>query len=66
MMSQESNNSTGLIDFFKAHPILVGSLLVVLCSGVGYWSEYKLMQNFGINIVVFAEADDFLLVSCQA
>ncbi len=62
----ENNNEVklgGIISFFREHPILVFSLTILLCSSVGYWSEYRLMQSFGINIVVFAEADDFLLAA---
>jgi len=54
------------LSFFKEHPLIILSLSILLCSGVGYWREYILMQEFGINIVVFAEADDFLLAAFKS
>lgn len=37
----------------------------LLCSAVGYWTEYSLLKHFGLNIVVFAEADDFFLAGLK-
>ena len=63
MSNNEETHLVGIIAFFKEHPVLIVSLSMILCTGVGYWSEYELMQAFGINIVAFAEADDFLLAA---
>ncbi|WP_194866762.1 SH3 domain-containing protein [Pseudoalteromonas sp. PPB1] len=63
MESSKEIQIGGIVSFFREHPVLIVSLSILLCSCVGYWSEYRLMQSFGINIVVFAEADDFLLAA---
>ncbi len=38
----------------------------MLCSAVGYWSEYTLLKEFGLNIVVFAEANDFFMAGLKS
>ncbi|WP_335993192.1 hypothetical protein [Pseudoalteromonas sp. CH_XMU1449-3] len=58
----EENN---ILTFFKEHPILVLTFSALLCSAVGYWTEYSLLREFGLNIVVFAEADDFFLAGLK-
>lgn len=59
----EENN---ILSFFKQHPILVLTFSALLCSAVGYWSEYSLLREFGLNIVVFAEIDDFFLAGLKS
>jgi len=60
-MPNKQNDNNGLLTFLQSHPIMIFTLSALILSGLGYWSEYSLMQKFGLNIVVFAALDDFLL-----
>lgn len=63
MGSKNDIKAEGLLGFLREHPFIVISISIFLCTCVGYWSEYLLMQNFGIDIAVYAEVDDFLLAA---
>ena len=65
-MGSDVGNEQTALSFFREHPILILTFSVLLCSAVGYWSEYSLLKHFGLNIVVFAEADDFFLAGLKS
>ncbi|MBW1821586.1 MAG: hypothetical protein JRI92_07440 [Deltaproteobacteria bacterium] len=65
-MATEVVDDQTALSFFREHPILILTFSALLCSAVGYWSEYSLLKEFGLNIVVFAEADDFFLAGLKS
>jgi hypothetical protein len=64
-MASAALEENSILQFFKSHPVLVLTFSAILCSAVGYWSEYSLLKQFGLNVVVFAEADDFFLAGLK-
>lgn len=50
----------------KEHFAIYLSLVIFFSSAVGYFYEYLLLNKFGINIIAFAEIQDFLLSSLKA
>lgn len=52
-----------MLSYFLEHPVFVLSLATLMCSAVGYWGEYLLLSTFGINVVFYAEINDFLLAA---
>lgn len=65
MTDSNTNDKATILGLFKTHPILILTFTTLLCSAVGYWSEYALLREFDINVVIFAEADDFLLAGLK-
>ena len=50
-----------LLSYLKEHPLLVLTLSAISCSAIGFFLEYSLLSNFGLNIGTFASVDYFLL-----
>ncbi|GAM69565.1 hypothetical protein JCM19236_5030 [Vibrio sp. JCM 19236] len=65
-MVQDLPDEKTVFSFFREHPILIITFSAFLCSAVGYWSEYSLLKEFGLNIVIFAEIDDFFLAGLKS
>lgn len=51
------------IIFFRSHPALVGTLLYLQISTIGFIHNAVLFSKFGINVFEFAELNDFLLAA---
>jgi hypothetical protein len=49
----------------KEHYILIFSFSALVCSAIGFWSEHTLLKEFNLNIVLFAEIDDFFLAGLK-
>ena len=68
-MSQSDNNELGIFNFVKEHPFqsgaLVASSTIFLCSCIGFFREYLILKEFGINVVTFAELNDFLVAGLK-
>ena len=68
-MSQSESVKSPLIEFIKEHPFQCGavsaSLSVFLCSCIGFFREYLVLKEFGINVVSFAELNDFLVAGLK-
>jgi hypothetical protein len=54
-----------LLDYFADHPLVVISIAGLLCSGLGYFCEFVLLAEFGINAIPFADTGDFLLAGLK-
>lgn len=54
-----------LLDYFAEHPLVVISIAGLLCSGLGYFCEFVLLAEFGINAIPFADTGDFLLAGLK-
>jgi hypothetical protein len=54
-------NIENIIIYFKKQPLLVLTVSTLSCAGIGFWLEYSLLSNFGLNIGTFASIDYFLL-----
>lgn len=65
MTDSNTKGKATILGIFKTHPILILTFTTLLCSAVGYWSEYALLREFGINVVIFANAEDFLLAGLK-
>lgn len=61
----KENNNYSIWSSFKEHYILIVSFSALLCSIIGFWSEYRLLREFGLNIVIFSEIDDFFLAGLK-
>lgn len=64
-MKSEVIEGSSILSLFRQHPVLILTFSALLCSAVGYWVEYSLLKKFGLNIVVFAEVDDFFLAGLK-
>jgi len=49
--------------FLVANPSLLVPMLYILISGTGLLYQYLLFSRFGINVLDYAHAKDFLLVA---
>lgn len=49
----------------KEYAAIYMTLSFLICTAIGYYGEYKLLNEFGLNITVFAEIDDFFLASLK-
>ncbi len=51
------------------HPFQIGatvvSTIVLITTSIGFYSEYRLLDSFGINIATFSELDDFLIAGLK-
>jgi hypothetical protein len=54
-----------LLDYFAEHPLVVISIAGLLCSALGYFCEFVLLAEFGINAIPFADTGDFLLAGLK-
>ena len=58
-----------LFQFLKDHPFQSGALAasstIFLCSCIGFFREYLILKNFGINVVSYAELNDFLVAGLK-
>ena len=59
---ESQNNNLYLI---KDYYVLSITLSILICSSIGYYSEYNLLSIFGLNILAFAEIDDFFLAGLK-
>jgi hypothetical protein len=50
-------------DFFRTHPAMLGSVVYLVITSMGMVYAACLYRNLGINIVDFAELNDFLLAA---
>ncbi|MDO8335034.1 MAG: hypothetical protein Q7T35_10245 [Nitrosomonas sp.] len=57
--------STELWNSYKNHYIFILSFSALVCSAIGFWSEYALLKAFDLDIVIFAEIDDFFLAGLK-
>ena len=69
-MSQiKGSNNSSLIKFIKEHPFQCGavsaSMSVFNCSCIGFFREYLVLKEFGINVVSYAELNDFLVAGLK-
>jgi hypothetical protein len=60
-MSNDVRTQNEMIKFFKAHPLLIVSLYLLICSIIGFTREYLILGKFNINVADYADLDDFLL-----
>lgn len=51
--------------FIKDHYVILIALSALLFSLVGYYNEYLLLKRFDLNIIIFAEIDDFFLAGLK-
>ena len=49
--------------YIKEHFAIYITLSFLICSAVGYLFEYLLLSKFSINVIAFAEIDDFFLAA---
>ena len=59
---ESQNNNLYLI---KDYYVLSITLSILICSAIVYYSEYNLLSIFGLNILAFAEIDDFFLAGLK-
>ena len=59
----QSDSVISIKEFFRTHPGILGSLLYIQLSAVGMIYDWTLYHEFQINILDFAEANDFLLAA---
>jgi hypothetical protein len=52
-----------LVQFFRDHPAILVTLLYAQMSAVGVIYLWSLFRQFGVNVMDFAEANDFLLAA---
>lgn len=53
-------------NLFLKHPVLfLSTVATLVCSVAGFWGEYVLLQQFGVNVAVYAELDDFLIAGLR-
>lgn len=64
-MEKKNNNVGEIFTIFTEHSLKIISLAILLCTFVGYFYEYRLLKEFNINIVSFAEIDDFFLAGLK-
>ena len=64
-----SDSNSGIVEFFKTHPFQSGALIasstIFLCSFIGFLREYLILKEFGINVVTYAELNDFLVAGLK-
>lgn len=61
MIKENEMGVNDIFDYFKNHPLLVVTISTLSCAIIGFWLEFTLLQNFGLNIGMFASIDYFLL-----
>jgi hypothetical protein len=54
-----------LADYFAEHPLVVISIAGLLTSALGYFCEFVLLKEFGIDAIPFADTSDFLLAGLK-
>jgi len=54
-----------LLDYFAEHPLVVISMAGLFCSALGYYCEFVLLGEFGIDAIQFADTSDFLLAGLK-
>lgn len=54
-----------IISFIKEYYAIYIGISILFCSAVGYLTEYRLLNRFNLNIINFAEINDFLLASLK-
>ncbi|KJG20733.1 hypothetical protein UB37_13490 [Photobacterium iliopiscarium] len=59
-------NFGSLVSYLKKHPLLVVTFSALSCAFIGFWLEYTLLANFGLNIGTFASIDYFLLAGVSS
>lgn len=64
-MEKKNNNIGEIFTIFTENSLKIISLAILLCTFVGYFYEYRLLKEFNINIVSFAEIDDFFLAGLK-
>lgn len=47
----------------REHPALIVSGLYALATAIGMFYSWRYLQNFGVNVFLYAELSDFLLAS---
>ncbi len=50
----------------KEYYVIFVTLSILLCSAVGYYGEYNLLNRFDISIAIYAEIDDFFLAGLKS
>ncbi|WP_348234981.1 hypothetical protein [Vibrio parahaemolyticus] len=64
-MQKSTTQDQTFLSFLQSHPVLIFTLSALFCSGLGYWTEYSLLNKFGFNVVVYASIYDFLLAGLK-
>ena len=64
-MNKKNTDTERFLVFIKEHYLLLIALSSLFFSFTGYIYEYFLLKSFDLNIVVFAEIEDFLLAGIK-
>lgn len=63
--STDPSKSIKLFSYIKEYFAIYMTFSILVCAAIGYYGEYTLLKEFGLNIIVFAEIDDFFLASLK-
>ncbi|MDJ0940777.1 MAG: hypothetical protein QNJ00_13535 [Woeseiaceae bacterium] len=61
----EPNIEDPIVSLFREHPALLFSALYLAASIIGMFFSWSYMQQFGVNVFLYAEISDFLLASLK-
>ena len=68
-MNENHESENGFPSVIREHPFQSGALIasstVFICSCIGFFREYLILKEFNINVVTYAELNDFLVAGLK-